>query len=131
MTETSYCLKEKKQTGFKEKPTIIRTKNGNYALKGTCPCGTIKYKNINSVTQCNFPEKVHNPDEVSILLLIPEVTVADTVLTAIDKLEEEGFVVVKKFISRKRIKIQNSILFLRFVPKTLLYKSITKYLIKT
>ena len=46
MNETSYCVKEKKQTGFQGKPTIVRMKNGNYALKGRCPCGTMKYKFI-------------------------------------------------------------------------------------
>ena len=44
MTETSYCVREKKQTGFKNTPTIVQMKNGRYALKGECPCGVMKYK---------------------------------------------------------------------------------------
>ena len=44
MSESSFCLKERKQTGFQGKPTIVRMKNGVYALKGRCPRGVMKYK---------------------------------------------------------------------------------------
>ena len=50
MNEQSYCLKEKKQTGFQGKPKVVQMKNGRYALMGRCPCGTMKYKFISKQT---------------------------------------------------------------------------------
>ena len=46
MTEQSYCVKEKKQTGFQGKPKIVQMKNDWYALVTKCPCRVIKYKFI-------------------------------------------------------------------------------------
>ena len=51
MTEQSYCVKEKKQTGFQGKSKIVQMKNGKYALVGKCPsCGIMKYKFISQQT---------------------------------------------------------------------------------
>ena len=51
MVEQSYCVKERKQTGFSGKPTIVQVKPGRFALKGKCAsCGITKYKFISKQT---------------------------------------------------------------------------------